>query len=58
MILRRHYIIMRVRVKIMGSPKYENAEKSQSVLIMNDPIISPRTRIIMIEWVSSSLTSK
>jgi|EP01047_Picozoa_sp_COSAG01_P044760 hypothetical protein len=49
---------MRVRVKIMGSPKYENAEKSQSVLIMNDPIISPRTRIIMIEWVSSSLTSK
>jgi hypothetical protein len=31
-------------VKIMGSQKYENVGESQSLLIMNDPIISTRTR--------------
>jgi hypothetical protein len=33
-----------VRVEIMGLGKYENVGKSQSVLIMIDPIISTRTR--------------
>jgi hypothetical protein len=28
----------------MGSQKYENGGESQSLLIMNDPIISTRTR--------------
>jgi hypothetical protein len=36
---------IRVRVEIMGSQTYENVGESQSVLIMNDPIISTRTRI-------------
>jgi hypothetical protein len=36
---------VRVRVEIMGSQKYESVGKSQSALIMIDPIISPRTRI-------------
>jgi hypothetical protein len=36
---------VRVRVKIMGPGKYENVGKSQSVLMMIDPIISTRTRI-------------
>jgi hypothetical protein len=35
---------VRVRVEIMGSQKYESVGKSQSALIMIDPIISPRTR--------------
>jgi hypothetical protein len=35
---------LRVRVEIMGPAKYENAGKSQSVLIMINPIISTRTR--------------
>eukprot|EP01047_Picozoa_sp_COSAG01_P027360 COSAG01_NODE_1803_length_9197_cov_11.062321_5_plen_161_part_00 len=39
----RHHL--RVWVKIMGSQKYENVGESQSLLIMNDPIISPRTRM-------------
>jgi hypothetical protein len=30
---------IRVRVQIMGSQKYRNVGKSQSVLIMTDPII-------------------
>eukprot|EP01047_Picozoa_sp_COSAG01_P041967 COSAG01_NODE_3638_length_5840_cov_4.088312_3_plen_161_part_00 len=35
---------LRVRGEIMGSGKYENAGKYQSVLIMNDTIISTHTR--------------
>jgi hypothetical protein len=35
---------VRVRVEIMGPGKYENVGKSQSVLVMIDPIISTRTR--------------
>eukprot|EP01047_Picozoa_sp_COSAG01_P026808 COSAG01_NODE_1741_length_9356_cov_13.065572_5_plen_204_part_00 len=35
---------LRVRVEIMGPGKYENAGKSQSVLIMINPIIFTRTR--------------
>jgi hypothetical protein len=31
----------------MGPGKYENVDKSQSVLIMIDPIISPRTRSLL-----------
>jgi hypothetical protein len=38
------FATLRVRVKIMGPGKYENVGKSQSVFIMIDPIISPRTR--------------
>jgi hypothetical protein len=34
----------RVRVEITGSQKYENVGGSQPVLIMNDPMISTRTR--------------
>eukprot|EP01047_Picozoa_sp_COSAG01_P029526 COSAG01_NODE_2027_length_8600_cov_3.986356_10_plen_177_part_00 len=34
----------RARVEIMGPGTYENAGKSQSVLIMIDPMISPRSR--------------
>jgi hypothetical protein len=30
----------------MGSQKYRNVGKSQSVLIMINPIISPRTRSV------------
>jgi hypothetical protein len=37
----------RVRVEIMGPGKYENVGKSQAVLIMNDPIVSTRTRILL-----------
>jgi hypothetical protein len=37
-------MMVRVRVKAMGSQKYENVGESQSLLIMNDPIISTRTR--------------
>jgi hypothetical protein len=33
-----------VRVEIMGSQKYENVGESQSLPIMNDPIIFTRTR--------------
>jgi hypothetical protein len=33
-----------VRVEIMGPGKYENVGKSQSVLIMINPIIFTRTR--------------
>lgn len=40
-----HDIYIRVLVEMMGSQKYDNAGESQSSLIMNDPIISPRTRI-------------
>jgi hypothetical protein len=35
---------LRVRVEIMGSQECRNAGESQSVLIMNDPIIFTRTR--------------
>jgi hypothetical protein len=35
---------LRVRVEIMGTQKCRNVGESQSVLIMIDPIISPRTR--------------
>jgi hypothetical protein len=35
---------VRVRVEIMGPEKYENAGKSQSVLLMISPIIFTRTR--------------
>jgi hypothetical protein len=40
----RHGI--RVRVEIMGAVKYENVEKSQSVLTMINPIIFTRIRIL------------
>eukprot|EP01047_Picozoa_sp_COSAG01_P036070 COSAG01_NODE_2799_length_7053_cov_21.482456_13_plen_171_part_00 len=33
---------IRVRVEIMGSPKYENVRESQPVLTLNDPGIYPR----------------
>eukprot|EP01047_Picozoa_sp_COSAG01_P074979 COSAG01_NODE_12702_length_1697_cov_3.008761_1_plen_70_part_10 len=36
----RPAIHQRVRVKIMGSQKYENVGESQPLLIMNDPMIS------------------
>jgi hypothetical protein len=36
--------LLRVRVEIMGPGKYENVGKSQSVLIMINPIIFTRTR--------------
>jgi hypothetical protein len=36
----RHQRVVRVRVKIMGSPKRRNVEESQSALIMNDPMLS------------------
>eukprot|EP01047_Picozoa_sp_COSAG01_P056168 COSAG01_NODE_6338_length_3728_cov_2.590521_3_plen_84_part_00 len=36
---------IRVRVEIMGAPKYRIAGKSQPLLIMNDPTISTHTRI-------------
>ena len=39
---------VRVRVKIMGSPKCGNVGESQPVLIMIDPIICPRTRIAVV----------
>jgi hypothetical protein len=32
-----------VRVEIMGPGKYEIVGESQAVLVMNDPIITPRT---------------
>jgi hypothetical protein len=35
---------IRVRVEIMGSNTYRNVGESQSVSIVNDPIISTRTR--------------
>ena len=35
---------LRVRVEIMGPGKYEHVGKSQSVLIMINPIIFTRTR--------------
>jgi hypothetical protein len=35
---------MQVRVAIVGSQKYGDVEEYQSVLIMNDPMISTRTR--------------
>eukprot|EP01047_Picozoa_sp_COSAG01_P090733 COSAG01_NODE_22515_length_852_cov_1.183267_2_plen_132_part_00 len=38
-------IDVRVRVKIMGSQTCRNVGKSQSVLIMINPMISTRTRI-------------
>eukprot|EP01047_Picozoa_sp_COSAG01_P043292 COSAG01_NODE_3835_length_5649_cov_36.487474_5_plen_71_part_00 len=44
----------RVRVEIMGSQTYENGGESQSLLIMNDPMISTRTRI----YISSSNRSQ
>jgi hypothetical protein len=34
---------VRVRVKIMGSQKYENVGESQPLVIMHEPIISTRT---------------
>jgi hypothetical protein len=33
-----------VRMEIMGPVKYETAGESQTLLIMNDPIIFTRTR--------------
>jgi hypothetical protein len=36
--------VLRVRVEIMGSPKFRSVGKSQCVLIMIDPIVSTRTR--------------
>jgi hypothetical protein len=36
---------LRVRVEIMGFIKYDSAGKSQSVLVMINPIVSTRTRI-------------
>jgi hypothetical protein len=42
-----HLLDLRVRVERMGPGKYENVGKSQSVLIMNDPIIFIRTRRIL-----------
>jgi hypothetical protein len=40
------WCVLRVRVEIMGSGKYENVGKAQPVLIMINPMISPRTRYI------------
>eukprot|EP01047_Picozoa_sp_COSAG01_P053350 COSAG01_NODE_5708_length_4085_cov_6.491972_3_plen_182_part_00 len=37
-------VFLRARGEIMGSRKYEHVGKSQSVLIMINPMISPRTR--------------
>jgi hypothetical protein len=36
--------LVRVRVEIMGPGKYDSVGKSQSVLIMINPIIFTRTR--------------
>jgi hypothetical protein len=44
-ILRRRARRVRVRVEITGSQKSRNVGESQTVLVMIDPIISPRTRI-------------
>jgi hypothetical protein len=38
-------VVLRVRVEIMGSPKFRIGGKSQSLLIMINPIIFTRTRI-------------
>eukprot|EP01047_Picozoa_sp_COSAG01_P019604 COSAG01_NODE_1095_length_11714_cov_9.062930_3_plen_230_part_00 len=38
--------LLRVRVEIMGPGKYEDVGKSQSVIVMINPIISTRTRIL------------
>jgi hypothetical protein len=43
----RHGVMVhniRVRVEIMAPGKYNNVGESQSVLLMDDPIISTRTR--------------
>jgi hypothetical protein len=40
------WCVLRVRVEIMGSGKYENVGTAQPVLIMINPMISPRTRYI------------
>jgi hypothetical protein len=41
----RHVCSLRVRVEIMGPGKYEHVGKSQSDVMMIDPMISARTRI-------------
>jgi hypothetical protein len=41
----RAWLLIRVRVEIIGALKCRNVGESQSVLIMIDPIISTRTRI-------------
>eukprot|EP01047_Picozoa_sp_COSAG01_P029837 COSAG01_NODE_2061_length_8482_cov_6.301925_2_plen_89_part_00 len=38
--------ILRVRVEIMGPGRYENVGKSQSVLIVINPMIFTRTRTL------------
>jgi hypothetical protein len=37
-------LLLRVRGEIMGAGNCENVGESQSVLIVIDPMISPRTR--------------
>jgi hypothetical protein len=46
----RRHVSIRVRGEIMGPGKYESVGKSQSVLIMISPIVSPRTRM----WISAA----
>jgi hypothetical protein len=48
--------MIRVRVEIMGAPICRNVGESESVLIMIDLIISPRTRICLLCRCASVLT--
>eukprot|EP01047_Picozoa_sp_COSAG01_P064886 COSAG01_NODE_8663_length_2704_cov_6.110173_2_plen_176_part_00 len=42
--------VLRVRVEIMGSPKFRSVRKSQCVLIMIDPIVSTRVPVHRRDW--------